>query len=293
MSSDGALSELPRRLATDQVLQQLLGKSNAQVAVAQAARAFFVAGVTKLSDRNPIVAVTSTISEAEMLANDLRIWLSEDEVETFPAWETLPFERVSPTTATMGKRLELINKIQEGRAPRVILSPIRALLQRINPEALDIQPLKFERGAEADLSQLAEALVLQGYRRELQVEGRGEFSIRGGILDVFPSTGTSPIRLDLWGDQIDRLSEFSIADQRSIAEIESITIAPARELTPTTRVRQCAQELKSAEPWGKEQWDRLASGEFYDGMESWLPWLVDEELILADLLAPRSLVLFV
>ena len=291
MSSEGALSELPRRLATDQVLQQLLGKSNAQVAVAQAARAFFVAGVTKLSDRNPIVAVTSTISEAEMLANDLRIWLSEDEVETFPAWETLPFERVSPTTATMGKRLELINKIQEGRAPRVILSPIRALLQRINPEALDIQPLKFERGAEADLSQLADALVLQGYRRELQVEGRGEFSIRGGILDVFPSTGTSPIRLDLWGDQIDRLSEFSIADQRSIAEIESITIAPARELTPTTRVRQRAQELMSAEPWGKEQWDRLASGEFYDGMESWLPWLVDEELILADLLAPRSLVL--
>ena len=177
MSSEGALSELPRRLATDQVLQQLLGKSNAQVAVAQAARAFFVAGVTKLSDRNPIVAVTSTISEAEMLANDLRIWLSEDEVETFPAWETLPFERVSPTTATMGKRLELINKIQEGRAPRVILSPIRALLQRINPEALDIQPLKFERGAEADLSQLADALVLQGYRRELQVEGRGEFSM--------------------------------------------------------------------------------------------------------------------
>ena len=105
MSSEGALSELPRRLATDQVLQQLLGKSNAQVAVAQAARAFFVAGVTKLSDRNPIVAVTSTISEAEMLANDLRIWLSEDEVETFPAWETLPFERVSPTTATMGKRI--------------------------------------------------------------------------------------------------------------------------------------------------------------------------------------------
>ena len=108
---------------------------------------------------------------------------------------------------------------------------------------------------------------------------------------MFPSTGTSPIRLDLWGDQIDRLSEFSIADQRSIAEIESITIAPARELTPTTRVRQRAQELMSAEPWGKEQWDRLASGEFYDGMESWLPWLVDEELILADLLASRSLVL--
>ena len=110
------------------------------------------------------MAVTSTINEAEMLANDLRIWLTEDEVETFPAWETLPFERVSPTTATMGKRLELINKIQEGRAPKVIVSPIRALLQRINPEARDIQPLKFERGAEADLSELADALVLQGYR---------------------------------------------------------------------------------------------------------------------------------
>jgi len=286
----GVLSKLPRRLAVDQGVREVLGRGNAQIAVAQAGWAFFVAGVANLTDRSPIVVVTSTMNESERLANDLRIWLSQEDVEIFPAWETLPFERISPATETMGRRLEVINKIQNGVAPKVVVSPIRALLQRINPEISDIQLLKFERGTKADVSELSASLITQGYRRELQVEGRGEFAVRGGIVDIFPPTSASPIRMDLWGDEIERLSEFAVSDQRSVAEIESITIAPARELALTTQVRERAQHLKATEPWGEEQWDRLASGQFFDGMESWLPWLVNEELILADLLPPKSLI---
>ena len=214
MNQRGVLSELPRRLAVDQGLRQVLGRGNAQIAVAQAGRAFFVAGVANLTDRSPIVVVTSTMNEAEILANDLRIWLSKEDVEIFPAWETLPFERVSPATETMGRRLEVINKLHNGVAPRIIVSPVRAILQRINPEIRDIQLLEFERGEKADISELSASLIAQGYRRELQVEGRGEIAVRGGIVDIFPPTSTSPIRMDLWGDQIERLSEFAVSDQR-------------------------------------------------------------------------------
>ena len=291
MTSDGALAELPRQLVNDQVLQQLLGQKNAEIAVADAGRAFFVAGLTEISSQIPIVVVTSTVREAETLCDDLDVWLGKERVRHFPAWETLPFERVSPATETMGKRLELLNRLQSRNPPDVVVVPVRALLQRINPEARNAQLLELRRGSRADLSELSQSLVAKGYRREFQVEHRGEFAIRGGILDIFPSTGSSPVRADLWGDEVERLSEFSISNQRSTAEIQSVIIAPARELLPTRQVRQRALELLETEPWGREQWERLAAGEFFDGMESWLPWLTSEELILGDMLQSNALVL--
>ena len=291
MTSDGALAELPRQLVNDQVLQQLLGQKNAEIAVADAGRAFFVAGLTEISSQIPIVVVTSTVREAETLCDDLDVWLGKERVRHFPAWETLPFERVSPATETMGKRLELLNRLQSRNPPDVVVVPVRALLQRINPEARNAQLLELRRGSRADLSELSQSLVAKGYRREFQVEHRGEFAIRGGILDIFPSTGSSPVRADLWGDEVERLSEFSISNQRSTAEIQSVIIAPARELLPTRQVRERALELLETEPWGREQWERLAAGEFFDGMESWLPWLTSEELILGDMLQSNALVL--
>src|SRR5690606_18186346 len=110
-------------------------------------------------------------------------------------------------------------------------------------------------------------------RREELVEHRGEFARRGAIIDVFPSTGDAPIRIDLWGDEVDRLTTFSPSDQRSVADVAEALIFPARELIPTERVRERAARLVATEPWGREQWERLAEGALFDGMESWLPWL--------------------
>ena len=248
MTSDGVLAGLPRQLVNDQVLQQLLGQKNAEIAVADAGRAFFVAGLAEISSQTPIVVVTSTVREAETLCDDLDVWLGKERVRHFPAWETLPFERVSPATETMGKRLELLNRLQSRNPPDVVVVPVRALLQRINPEVRDARLLELRRGSRADLSELSQSLVAKGYRREFQVEHRGEFAIRGGILDIFPSTGSSPVRADLWGDEVERLSEFSISSQRSSAEIPSVIIAPARELLPTRQVRQRAPELIENEP---------------------------------------------
>src|SRR5690606_19064519 len=138
-------------------------------------------------------------------------------------------------------------------------------------------------GDELDPTHLVDDLVRAGYRREYQVEHRGEVAVRGSIVDVFPSTSPVPVRIDLWGDEVDRLSEFSVADQRSTIDISEVEIFPAREIVPTDEVRERAERLVAIEPWGREHWERLADGQTFDGMESWLPWLVDDEQLLPDL----------
>src|SRR5690606_27545791 len=132
-----------------------------------------------------------------------------------------------------------------------------------------------------------------GYRREEIVEHRGEFARRGAIVDVFPSTADAPIRIDLWGDEVDRLTRFGVNDQRSIDDLDEVTIFPARELMPTQDVRDRAARLAATEAWGREQWERLADGVHFDGMESWLPWLVDDDTLITDVLPESAKVVLV
>jgi transcription-repair coupling factor (superfamily II helicase) len=136
-------------------------------------------------------------------------------------------------------------------------------------------------------------LAEHGYRREGQVEHRGEFAVRGSIVDVFGSTADGPVRIDLWGDEVDRLTAFSVADQRSTATLEHVEVFPCRELLPTDDVRSRAAALVGSEPWGREHWERLAEGQLFDGMESWLPWLTDDHRTIVDLLPAASQVVLV
>jgi transcription-repair coupling factor (superfamily II helicase) len=288
------LRSLPPLLRDEPALLEVLGASSATLAVPEAARAIFVAGLAEASSRHPVVVATPTSTEAERLAHDLRVFCGDDGVDVFPAWETLPFERVSPGVETMGRRLRTIwHLTQPDAAPRVVVAPIRALVQRLGPHVDETEPVVIRAGGQVDQQELVERLVELGYRREYQVEHRGELAVRGSIVDVFPSTADVPIRIDLWGDEVDRLSEFSVADQRSTEDLEELLLFASRELLPTPEVRERAAALVGTEPWGREQWERLAEGQTFDGMESWLPWLVSGEHLLADLLPPDALVLLV
>ena len=170
---------------------------------------------------------------------------------------------------------------------------MRALLQKLGPGATTTEPIVVRPNAIVDPDELTETLVEFGYRREELVEHRGEFARRGAIVDVYPSTANAPIRIDLWGDEVDRLTRFGVNDQRSTVDLDEVMIFPARELTPTDDVSRRADELIAAEPWGREQWERLAEGLHFDGMESWLPWLVDEDRLLTDVLPPHAKVVLV
>jgi transcription-repair coupling factor (superfamily II helicase) len=267
--------------------------NGASVAVPESARALFVATLARTSARSPIVVAVPRGDDATRLAHDVGLLLGAGGVEVFPAWETLPFERVSPALDTMGKRLRVMWRLRVGgdHLPRVVIAPVRALVQRLGPHVEDVEPVVIARGAQLDRDELVHRLVNLGYRREYQVEARGEVAVRGSIVDVYPTTADHPVRIDLWGDEVDRLSHFSVADQRSTDDIDATWVFPARELLPTDDVRARAAELAREQPWGAEQWERLAEGARFDGMESWLPWLTADEHLLTDLLPADSLVL--
>ncbi len=110
---------------------------------------------------------------------------------------------------------------------------------------------------------------------------------------MFGSTADGPVRIDLWGDEVDRLTAFSVSDQRSTDDLDVVEVFPCRELLPTDEVRERASALVATEPWGREQWERLAEGQIFDGMESWLPWLVEDHRTIVDLLPEQALVVVV
>ncbi|HLY82919.1 MAG TPA: transcription-repair coupling factor [Acidimicrobiales bacterium] len=295
-----SLRSLLPLLRHDATLADLAGATSAVVAVPEPARAFAVAGVAHTSGRHPIVVAVPTASDGDRLAHDLRAFLGDDDVEVFQAWETLPFERVSPSVETMGRRLRTMWRLRHrdsagrpDRMPRVLVAPVRALLQRLGPHVEELEPIVIAPGDQLDTTDLVARLVAMGYRREYQVEHRGELAVRGSIVDVFPSTGDLPVRIDLWGDEVDRLTEFSVADQRSIGDLAGAELFGCRELLPTDEVRARAAGLVGEQPWGRSQWERLAHGLVFDGMESWLPWLTSAEHLLVDLVPTGSQILLV
>jgi transcription-repair coupling factor (superfamily II helicase) len=134
-----------------------------------------------------------TTGEAERLVHDLEAYLGLAAVELFPAWETLPFERVSPSVEAMGRRLRTMWRLRQGGegGPMVVVAPVRALVQRLGPHVEDVEPVSIRPGDQVDPTELVERLVRAGYRREYQVEHRGEVAQRGSIVDVYPSTRSS------------------------------------------------------------------------------------------------------
>src|SRR5437879_9209187 len=166
-----SLSELPALLRDDPAFTKLAGGSARVVAVSEAPRAFFLAGLARLTGRGPLVVGVPTTAEAERLAHDLRQFLpmadgeggaggAADPVELFPAWETLPFERVSPATETMGRRLRVLWRLRCGAEdpaplPDVVVAPLRALAQRLGADVADVESITARPGELLDRDELA------------------------------------------------------------------------------------------------------------------------------------------
>ncbi|MGA0063828.1 MAG: transcription-repair coupling factor [Ilumatobacteraceae bacterium] len=250
------------------------------------ARAALLASFAHTRPSATAVAVVPTESQARVLVDDLRNFLGDD-VMHFPAWETLPFERMSPDIATMGNRMAVLARLRDERPPRIVVASGRAVMQQLAPGIAEVTPITVRRGDVVDPDTLARTLVEWGYRREPLCEHRGEFSRRGAILDVFDATSDTPVRIEWWGDEVERVSEFGVDDQRSTADLAVATFVPAREFIVTPAVRARAEQLIGEQPWGREHWERLANADAFDGIENWTPWFTDGATIVS-VLPPRA-----
>ena len=233
-----------------------------------------------------LVAVTATSTDAERLRDAVAaLWESDRDVVLWPGWDTHPLERVSPDSAVMAARSLWRWRLAGAERPRVLVASARSLAQWVAPEA-PRAPLVVVRGAQLDRDRFIDELAAIGYRRESLVEHRAEFAVRGGIVDVWPAQGDQPIRLDFFGDEVERLTSFDIANQRSLAELNDAVVAPAREWIPDAATRARAEQLVRTAPWGRATFDRLATGQIFDGMEGWMPLCNLEPRTLLDELGP-------
>ncbi|MGW3078662.1 transcription-repair coupling factor [Kitasatospora sp. NPDC001132] len=257
-----------------------------------AALARGLAGQSAGERGRPVLAVTATGREAEDLAASLRSLLPGDAVAEFPAWETLPHERLSPRSDTVGRRLAVLRRIVHPRADdpaagpvQVVVAPVRSVLQPQVKGLAELEPVAVRRGGSYDLEEVARRLSAAAYARVELVEKRGEFAVRGGILDVFPPTEEHPLRVEFWGDEVEEVRYFKVADQRSLEIAEhGLWAPPCRELLLTDEVRARAAELSAEHPGLAEILDKIAEGIAVEGMESLAPVLVDDMELLLDVL---------
>jgi transcription-repair coupling factor (superfamily II helicase) len=275
--SDPSLQDVIRRAADRPADLALVGPASARVLVA--------AGLAR---NGPLLVVAATGREADDLTAELR-GVFGDAVALFPSWETLPHERLSPGVETVAARLLLLRRLARpddatlGPPLRVVVTTTRSLLQPMSPDVVDIEPVSLSLGAEADFEELIARLVDLAYTRVDMVGKRGEFAVRGGILDVFPPTAEHPVRVEFWGDEVSEMRAFSIADQRSIPEVpvQTLVAVPCRELLMTADVRERAAVLAAEHPTREnsvpgsvpDMLAKLAEGIPVDGMEALLPLL--------------------
>ena len=271
------LQQVCERAADRPAELTVVGPASARVLVASA-----------LTRQGPLLVVTATGREADDLAAELRGVFGQ-AVTVFPSWETLPHERLSPGVDTVGARLMVLRRLAHpddarlGPPLQVVVTAVRSLLQPMAPQLGLVEPVTLTVGNESAFEEIIARLVELAYTRVDMVGRRGEFAVRGGILDLFPPTAEHPVRVEFWGDEVSEIRMFSVADQRSIPEInvDTVVAVPCRELLLTDDVRQRAAQLAGHHGGGEsavtgsvsDMLAKLTEGIPVDGMEALLPVL--------------------
>jgi len=240
--------------------------------------------VQALASTTPVpsvmVVLCATGRESDQLRDELRSVVPRGtHVLDFPAWETLPHERLSPHAETVARRRSALRQIATAdKSPGglVVVASIRAVVQPVNPDIASFEPWVVIKGdSSKTLEAWVEYLVEAAYVRVDLVTRRGEFALRGGILDVFPPLAEHPVRLDFFGSEIEQVNYFAVADQRSLPdEVGVVVLEPVREMLLTAEVRARASQLSGEYPGLGQLLARVSEGIPTEGMESLQPLLV-------------------
>jgi len=320
MNLRGLLALLREVAAYQQLLQGLkAGRGTPEpLALLHAARPFLAAALATDLNR-PLVVVTARSQRAQQWAEDLQVWMNDPErVHLFADPDALPYERITWSRETRQQRLAALVALTQTSKPNtqylisniqypasnlqypIIVASARALMQKTLPPRelrLALRPLR--RGQIIDLHRLLERWVGLGYQPVSVVEEPGSFSRRGGIVDIFPPNLDWPVRLELFGEEVDSLRTFDPATQRTRAHVEQVLIGPATEpLTkygPRATERLAKLDLPSCHALTRqrmeEEREKLAQGSGFRGMEFYLPYVYSQPAMLLDHLPPEGLLL--
>ncbi|WP_123961283.1 transcription-repair coupling factor [Corynebacterium pseudopelargi] len=281
------LAGLLKVAATDPKLKGMLahvGEPTLHITALEQVRPWAVAA---LAHRAPVLVVTPTGRDAEDLTAELKAMLGE-RVAWFPAWETLPHERLSPAADVIGQRAKVLSHLDE---LSVIVTAARGFCQPLLAENPGRSPLVIKAEQEYDFDALRHELVHRAYSHVDLVAKRGEFATRGGILDIFPTTAEQPVRIEFWGDEVSEIREFSVADQRAFQgmTLEAVEIFPARELLINQEIAARAEALAlehQGNPTLQELLSTIAEGQPAAGMEALIPALVGTPMVSLPELMP-------
>jgi len=215
-----------------------LAEPGVRAFVSLSLRPYLVAAVADRDARRPTVVVAGDDRQARELAADLRAWLRPRPVRFYPSRGVAYESHLAPPAHLVGRRVAALDAILDrsagAEAPVVVVSAV-ALSEKVPDPELRPHGFTLRVGELIDLGETAADLVAAGYERVEQVEDRGQFAVRGGLLDLYPATEERAVRVDLFDDEIESLRWFSTFTQRSLGEADSVEVAPAAELAPEHR----------------------------------------------------------
>ncbi|AQS86282.1 MAG: transcription-repair coupling factor [Acetobacter aceti] len=227
----------------------------------------------------PVLHVAKDDAALNRLGEALDYMGEKTEVLRFPAWDCLPYDRVSPNPVLIAERVATLTRLLEptkAKGGRIVLTTPAALMQRVAPRsAFEGQSLEVAQGENLDQSFLIELLVANGYTRTDTVMEPGEFASRGGIFDLFPAGQAEPVRLDLFGDEVENIRYFDPGTQRSTGKAERLTLRPVSEFSldpdSISRFRSAWRDQFGQAAATDSLYEHVSEGRRYTGIEHWLP----------------------
>ena len=245
---------------------------------------------TKEFSKKPICIVTYNEIQAKKIIQDLAYFEKEQNISYFPKREIVTYDYIAQSQDLPYERIETLNKIKNGKA-KIVVTTIEAIMQKmITKTSLYKNILKFKVGDTYDLEKLKQELVYLGYERNDLVEGRGQFSIRGGIVDI-SSSEKSGIRIEFWGDEIDSIRQFSISDQRSTVMLENVEIYPSHEFLIEGSITNICNkileenlETNELEQIRQEDIEQIKSGNYISKIDKYFNYFYKKQSCFLDYL---------
>lgn len=252
--------------------------------VAKDAEAFAIRDLLQTSSKN-ILCILSDGASLKQTFDTLKFIAPEIDILTFPAWDTVPYDRVSPNPTILSKRIETLAKLvlDDAQKRKVVLTSIGAAIQKLPPKKIFLNTRKsIQVGGKLNFDEFLHYVAINGYSRVEQVMESGEYAVRGDIIDIFPSGAEQPLRIDLFDDEVEWLRLFDVETQRSTEDLKFYSFDSANEVVLDKNTiktfRSKYREAFGADGLKDELYESISEGKKYLGMENWLPFFYEDGL---------------